>query len=251
MDDFERGSEQGESVFRSALDENGTSSVFVGESNHRIANNLSIIGGLVQRQAREMAQETRSFTGSEVAQLLREVSQRIDMVGRFHRLLAEPGDGGSIDLGDYLSDVAGAAIGCMARDGEVTLEPIKNDPCEIEASQALYVGFIIGEMVTNAVKYAYPAETKGSIRLSCSRVDGGTRVTLKDHGVGLPDGFDPQSSDGMGLRMTRSLARQLKARLSFRSSDRGLTVELLVPRQAERTVKAPGMGLGLSLDAAG
>jgi two-component sensor histidine kinase len=95
-------------------------------------------------------------------------------------------------------------------------------------------------LVTNSVKYAHPARVKGKIRLTCARVDGATRITLADDGVGLPDGFDPDTSGGMDLRMTRLLAKQLQARLSFRSSDLGLTSSCWCRTRPDRTrVRSP------------
>jgi two-component sensor histidine kinase len=231
MDDSSNSNGFGARGFHEALDGEALDAMLVAESNHRIANNLSIIGGLTRQQARDVAKEMRSFSAVEVAQLLTEVSQRIDMVGRFHRLLAQPAEDNIVDLGEYLHEVAAAAIGSMASAGDVTLEPIPSDRCDIHTSQALLVGFVVGELVTNSVKYAHPARVKGRVRLTCERVDGATRITLADDGVGLPDGLDPQKGGGMGLRMTRLLAQQLRARLSFRSSELGLTVELLVPHQ--------------------
>jgi two-component sensor histidine kinase len=231
MNDSSNSHSSGARGFREALEGHALNAMLVAESNHRIANNLSIIGGLVRQQARDVAKETRSFSAEEVMRLLNEVSQRIDMVGRFHRLLAQPAEDNVVDLGEYLHEIAAAAIGSMAGEGDVTLEPISSDGCDIHASQALLVGFVVGELVTNSVKYAHPAQVKGKVGLTCERVDGATRITLADDGVGLPDGLDPQKGGGMGLRMTRLLAQQLRARLSFQSSELGLTVELLVPRE--------------------
>ena len=230
MYEASRAPKTGERGLATPLDGQDSAVVAVAESNHRIGNNLSIIGGLVLQQALDIERESRSFDGKEVAQLLREVSQRIDMVGRYHRMLAQPGADSSVDLGDFLHEVATAAIRSMAND-DLTLEPIPRDRCEIHTSQALLAGFIVGELVTNSLKYAHPPRVKGKIWLTCNTTDGATRITLSDDGVGLPEGFDADNSGGMGLRMARVLAKQLQARLSFSSPGHGLTVELLIPQQ--------------------
>ena len=92
------------------------------------------------------------------------------------------------------------------------------------------MGFIIGEVVTNAVKYAHPAGVKGRIDVGChARPEGAILVQIADDGVGLPEGFDPRRDGGLGMRMVRMRAGQLGANLAFESTSMGLTVRLLIP----------------------
>lgn len=204
--------------------------ILIAESNHRIANNLTLIAGLIRLQASGVAREGRTLNAEEARLLLDEVGGRIETVARLHRLLAGAGHGSVIALGRYLHDIADAAVASMSARGDITLISTSNDVCEIAAQQALPVGFIVGEVVTNAVKYAHPAGVKGRIVLGChSRPHGATLIEISDDGVGLPEGFDPRRDGGLGMRMVRSLADQLGASLNFNSSDIGLTMRLLIP----------------------
>jgi two-component sensor histidine kinase len=102
--------------------------------------------------------------------------------------------------------------------------------CTIPAQQALPIGFVVGELVTNAVKYAHPASVKGRIDLGCFRRPGGAiLISIADDGVGLPERFDPEKDGGLGMRMVRMLSDQLNASLTFESTGIGLTVRLLIP----------------------
>ena len=210
-------------------DSASVNALLIAESNHRIANNLSLVAGIVRQQSKEVLKFGRTLTPHEASQLLNEVGQRIDMVGRFHRMLAQPTQDNIVDLGGYLHDVAASAIASMSSEGFVRLEPIPSDHCEIHTSQAMVVGLIVGELVTNSVKYAHPARVKGVIKLTCRKLRGATVIRLEDDGVGLPDGFDPATGGGLGLRMTRLLAQQLRGQLTFHSTELGLCVELRVP----------------------
>jgi two-component sensor histidine kinase len=213
-----------------------TGPVLVAESNHRIANNLTVVASLVRHQSRALANAERTFSGAEVARILDQVGQRVDMVARFHRLLAQPSTGDSVELGDYLREVAQAAIASMSLAGDIALEAAGTAGCAVHTSQALLVGLIVGEMVMNSVKYAHPAQVKGIIRLSCDVAGSEMLISVADDGVGFPDGFDPETSGGLGLRMSRLLAQQLRGAIEYDSGALGLTARLRIPLRTGATV---------------
>ncbi len=206
-----------------------TLEVLVAESNHRIANNLSLVAGMLRLQANDLARSGRGFSPEEAVLLLAEVGARIDTVGRLHRLLAQSGGASQMDLRDYLEEIAAAAIHSMSGD-RVRLTSVTGSDCVIPAHIALSVGFIVGEAVTNAVKYAHPARVAGTIAMACQRQpDGSTLIRITDDGVGLPEGFDPRRDGGLGFRMMRTIAGQLGAGLTFDGSGMGLSVEIRLP----------------------
>lgn len=212
-----------------------TLEVMVAEANHRIANNLTLIASMVRLQAAEVAKAGRPLSAEEVRALLEEVGERIQTVGRLHRMLAQASGTAPLELNQYLLDIAQAAIGSMAMAGEMSLSPegAANSGCQAAPSQALLIGFIVGELVTNAVKYAHPSGVAGRLWLGCHpRPEGAVLIKVTDDGVGLPDGFDPRRDGGLGMRMVRALADQLGASLTFDGGGLGLTVRLLVPPSA-------------------
>jgi two-component sensor histidine kinase len=204
--------------------------ILIGESNHRIANNLTLIAGLLRLQAADLAKAGRPLSAKEACFLLEEVGGRIETVGRLHRILADAGRGEGVDLQRFLRDIAEAAVGSMSLAGDVRLETASSGVRAIPTQQALPIGFIIGELVTNAMKYSHPAGVRGQIELGCHpRPEDAILIQIADDGVGLPENFDPRHDGGLGLRMVRMLADQLGASLTFESSSIGLTVRLLIP----------------------
>jgi two-component sensor histidine kinase len=200
------------------------------ESNHRIANNLMLIAGLLGVQSDALKKSGESMSAEDARRMLEEVRGRIETVGRLHRLLSRPEIGSTVYLGEYLTDIAKAAVASLSVVGAMRLDASACESCETSTQQALSIGFIVGELATNAVKYAHPAGVAGRIHLACHRqFDGSILVRLADDGVGLPEGFDPKTSQGLGMRMMRSLTSQLGASLLFAPSDVGLTVDLVVP----------------------
>jgi two-component sensor histidine kinase len=214
----------------SSHDETVARDWLVEESNHRIANNLTLIAGLLRLQAAGIARAGEPLSPADACTALEEAGSRIESVGRLHRLLAAGRGSSKLDLGAYIRDIAEAAVASMTSSSETSLRLVSTAVCKIEPRQALPVGFIVGELVTNAVKYAHPTGVDGVIELGCHRaVGGGTTVRVADDGIGLPDGFDASVGGGLGMRMVRSLARQLGATLEFVPEEIGLTVTLTLP----------------------
>jgi two-component sensor histidine kinase len=220
-------------VANSMRDDVLTADLLVAESNHRIANNLTLIAGLLRLQAAGIARAGEPLSATDACAQLEEAGGRIETVGRLHRLLAARGQEPWLDLGDYLRDIAEASIASMTSTSDTVLRLVSTAGRQIPTRQALPVGFIVGELVTNAVKYAHPAGVNGVIELGCHKARGGaTMIRVADDGVGLPDGFDATRGGGLGMRMVRSLAGQLGARLDFVPEEIGLTVELTLPALA-------------------
>lgn len=209
---------------------NTSPDVLIAESNHRIANNLTLIAGMLRLRASDIARQGRGMSAEEASLMLAEVGERIQTVGRLHRLLAQAEGGEALELGEYLHDIAATAVGSMSMSGAMVLERGRISPCKAHPREALLIGFIVGELVTNSVKYAHPSGVSGRIQFSCEpRPEGAVLIVVADDGVGLPDGFNPRRDGGLGMRTVRGLADQLGATLTFDSNGVGLTARLLVP----------------------
>jgi two-component sensor histidine kinase len=201
----------------------------IAEANHRIANNLAMIAGLARLQAGYVRDAADRFTGKEVQLMLQEFGSRVDAVARLHRLLANPAQPARIDLPDYLRGVAEAVVATMSHAGPVDVRFDAGADCTISSKRALPLGLIVGELVTNAIKYAHPTGISGLIDLSCHKhPDGRIVVEVYDDGVGLPDGLDPMESMDLGLRLVRSLAHQLGAEIAFENDGLGLRVSVSI-----------------------
>jgi two-component sensor histidine kinase len=162
--------------------------------------------------------------------VLREVEGRIEIVGRLHRLLAEGEQSDALNLGVYLKDVAEMAVSSLGYAERTELSHTSSPDCTVPAEQAILIGLIVGELVTNSLKYAHPTGIAGKISVGCRRtVEAIILVEVEDDGVGLPEGFDPMTQGCLGLHVVRSLAKQLGANPTFESDSLGLQVRLLVP----------------------
>lgn len=201
----------------------------VAEANHRIANNLAMVAGLVRMHARRVEAKAEVMGNDKVRLMLEEIGSRIDTVGRLHGLLARGEDSKSVDVCAYLREISEAVISSLTVAAKAKLSVHATGECMMASERALPLGFIVVELVTNAVKYAHPTGITGTIAVSCAGADGCMVVEVSDDGVGLPEGLDPMRSGGLGLRLMRSLADQIKATLAFTDTGTGLSVCVRVP----------------------
>lgn len=198
------------------------------ESDHRIANNLSVIASLVRSQARSLSAGA-PLPPEAVATILGEVATRIEAVARLHRLLADQSDNALIDLPSYLQEVVELARQAFDASGRFAVHCAAAAPIQTAASKAGLIGLIVSEAVVNAFKYAHPAGVSGEVRVNAHPIGStGMLISVEDDGVGLPDGFDPTKDGGVGLRVIASLAKQLDGSVTFRSSGVGLSIQLLI-----------------------
>jgi two-component sensor histidine kinase len=203
----------------------------VAEANHRIANNLSIISGLVQMRGAALGSEPREMSGHEVRLILEEVGSRLEAVARLHRLLAKGRQEASVNVAEYLREIADGVVSSLSIAEWTDLQFTSDPGCLVPARTALSLGLIAAELVTNAVRYAHPAGVVGQLKLACRRSLGGDiTIEISDDGVGLPEGIDPMKNGHMGLQVVRLLADQLGAAITFHSDSLGLHVTLQIPR---------------------
>ena len=105
---------------------------------------------------------------------------------------------------------------------------MRRHPELLPTDQAIPMGLIVNELITNALKYAFPSDTNGTVVVMLKRASGELRLTVADNGKGV----DPRRADsGLGGRLVVGFAAQLGGRIERESSSKGTTVRLIVPSQ--------------------
>jgi two-component sensor histidine kinase len=194
--------------------------VLLKEVNHRVKNSLQVVSAMLQLQA-------NSVGDPSLSERLNEASGRVNAVGRAYERLAYNADYENIDLVEYLRQVIGDLQHAVA---PCKIEFDAPEEIQIAADRAVLVGLILNELVSNAGKYAYPDGHGGSIWVRLVQPDNkAILVSVHDEGAGLPLGFDPTVSKGLGTRLVNALSKQLGAELTRPMSPIGATCELIVP----------------------
>jgi len=194
--------------------------VLLKEISHRVKNSLQIVSSMLHLQA-----STADDEG--ITAQLADASSRVSAVGRAYERLAYDGDVENIDLRTYLqavcADAMNASCNCKLHfDGA--------DGIWLYADRAISLALIVNELVTNAVKHAFPNGHEGHIFVPLVRQDANTAlVSVRDDGIGLPPDFDLSLSKGLGMRIVAALAKQLGADISRPSQVEGNEFVVSVP----------------------
>jgi PAS domain S-box-containing protein len=194
--------------------------VLLQELAHRIKNSLQIIVSMVSLEARNQ----KSGEGKAA---LERVSHRIAALGRLYSMLGETNSVEAVDAASYLEALCRDLIESVQKENGTSIA-LKTDIASesLPVDRAIPLGLIVNELVTNAVKYAFPGEPKGTIAVTLKRIAEDLRLTVDDDGKGA----DPQRADsGLGARLVDSFARQLGGHVDRVSSSKGTSVCLTLP----------------------
>jgi two-component sensor histidine kinase len=131
----------------------------------------------------------------------------------------------AVDATSYLEDLCRGLVASVQNGTAISLKTdIEN--ALLPTDRAIPIGLIVNELVTNAIKYAFPPNAKGTVVVTLKREPGKLRLTVADDGKGV----DPQRADsGLGSRLVESFTQQLGGQLERESGNQGTTVRLILP----------------------
>ncbi|WP_160772881.1 sensor histidine kinase [Alteraurantiacibacter buctensis] len=174
------------------------------ELQHRVGNNLQMVGSLLSLQGRRVAD-------GPAREAVAEAARRVQLVGKIQRTLYEP-EGSQRSLSVMLEELVRDIV-ASGSDGTVSVRMDVQHDAVIGAEQSIPVALIVGEAVSNALEHGFTPGEGGTITVAVAghRLDGagGLRITVSDDGRGLTEGFTLEGSTSLGLRIARSLAGSL------------------------------------------
>ncbi len=184
------------------------------EIHHRIKNNLSVLTGLLQLQS--FKENNR-----EVLDRLADSVTRIHAMSSIHEQLYRSSNYSKLDLTERLKLLVLNIQNTFESDTKVEVQ-FECEPLKVDVSRALPCSLILNEVMTNIFKHAFKGREKGEIVIRLSKAENDkTVLTISDNGVGLPDYFDAQESDSLGLKLIDSLSEQLSAEYHYDTSEYG------------------------------
>ena len=190
------------------------------EVDHRVKNNLQLISTLITLQSRRIAD-------ASVRASLKDMLERVTALAAVHRQLYQAEDVTSFDVSAFLGELAADLHAASGRE-DICLE-LDLSHAEIAADRAAPVALLVNELLTNAIKHAFPDGRAGRLRVG-SRLDGGRiHVVIEDDGVGSSG-----EAEGFGTTVIRTLARQLRAELTIEDARPGVRTGIEFPAEVAR-----------------
>jgi PAS domain S-box-containing protein len=209
-----------ESVIAASLKEK---EVLLKEIHHRVKNNLQVISSLLNLQA-------AAAHDPQTLEQLKESQNRIRSIALIHERLYQSENLAYIDFGEYVRGV----VSYLARSYSVPNVRVNIDVQNVNlaVNTAIPCGLIINELVSNALKYAFPDGKKGEVSIGLAVNEGKWGIlTVRDDGVGLPSTIDFEQSTTLGLQLVNTLSRQLSGSTVV-TRDSGTSISITFPVEA-------------------
>ncbi len=195
---------QAEARIREALEDK---EVLLKEVHHRVKNNLQVISSLLNLQSSQIEDE-------KTVDLLRESQNRVRSMALIHEKLYQSSDLARVDFQGYLHSLVNSLMQTYRVYSEQVVIDVKSEELAFSIDTAIPCGLIVNELVSNSLKYAFAKGNPGKIEVICENIRGSQyRLTIRDNGTGLPEGFDVESSSSLGLKLVTSLVRQINGEL--------------------------------------
>ncbi len=196
-----------EETIKRALEEKET---LLRELYHRTKNNMGVIISLLNLQS-------QNFKDKKLRAAFTEAKDRIYAMALVHEKLYEARDLSNIDLGDYIGDLSSRLIqSYKIMPGKITIVP-SIESVSVPIDLAIPCGLILNELMSNALKYAFPKGRVGSIFVSLKRLENNEiELSVRDNGIGVRRGFNLAKDGLMGLQTVQALTEnQLRGQLGF------------------------------------
>lgn len=190
-----------------------TKALLLQEMAHRTKNNLAILSGMIRLEARH--------GGPEVVAALEATARRLQVMAEVYDHLSLKEDSRSVSMRYFLTEVVEKVFQALAPSGPVAFKVLCED-IHLPNSQALAIGMITNELVTNSLKYAFPGDRPGNVLVSLSKEDG-IELSASDNGIGLQASTGP---GGLGSRIVQLLAQQLDGEIAYERLNPGLRVRV-------------------------
>lgn len=205
---FER--KQAEARIQNALAEK---EVLLKEIHHRVKNNMQTIASLLYKQ--------QQYTDdAQVRNILDDSVQRVKSMALIHEQLYRSEESlARINLAEYIRHFANKLLKTYRPKGRAISLTTRVEQISLPVDKSIPVALILNELVINALKYAFPDQRDGEIGIECYEESREITLIIRDNGVGLPDNFDPEHTNTLGIYLVYNLAtKQLGGSIKIHTS---------------------------------
>jgi PAS domain S-box-containing protein len=187
--------------------------VLLREVHHRVKNNLQIIDSLLNLQMMRLDDPS-------VADMLRESQHRIRSMALIHQTLYQSEDFARVDFSRFIDSLAQTLTSSYGLDAGRIQVAVEAEPVALPINTAIPCGLAVNELLSNALKHAFPGQSQGRIVVGLAQ-DGDDTITswVADNGIGLPEAIDIDTTPTLGLQLVTLLADQVGGHLTLQRSN--------------------------------
>jgi two-component sensor histidine kinase/ligand-binding sensor protein len=189
--------------------------ILLREVHHRVNNNLQVIASLLRMQ-------TEASPDPPLADALRVSQHRVESMALIHAQLYDSTDFRDVEFAGYATRLAGNLLRSYGVDDARIRLRVEIGPLKLGVDQAIPLGLILSELISNALKHAFPQGRSGSIVIEGGRVGERVELVVRDDGVGIAKSAEPRQRKSLGLQIVSILSRQLKATVQQPSGGEGV-----------------------------
>lgn len=176
--------------------------VLLKEVHHRVKNNLQVISSIINLQSHYVKD-------AKTLEMLNESQNRIKSMAFIHEKLYQTKDFANINITDYIKKLSQSLVHSYRIKKDNIALKFNLDDIVVDLDQSIPCGLIINELVSNALKYAFPENRDGIIFISMFESENVLTLSVRDDGIGLPDGLDYKNTESLGLQLVVALTDQL------------------------------------------
>ncbi|MBI3601243.1 MAG: ATP-binding protein [Nitrospinae bacterium] len=196
------------------------------EIHHRVKNNLQIISSLFNLQSaylRNNRQVIDALSNSRdrlnvmsiIIDILSDSQNRIRSIAIVHEKLYKSEDLSRINFAEYIKDLTDNLFRSYRVNSDAIALTIKAEDIYFDVDTAISLGLIINELVLNSIKYGFTDRRNGEIMISLQHENGRYVLTVRDNGVGFPEGVDFRNTESLGLQLVNTLTEQLNGKIEI------------------------------------
>jgi PAS domain S-box-containing protein len=212
---------EAESRIRASLEEK---ELLLREIHHRVKNNLAIVNSLLRLQSRYAKDDGHR-------QMFLEAQQRIKSMAFAHEMLYNSDNLAAVDAREYVDKLVDHLVESVGLSRRRIIFQKHVGDLTLGLDTAIPMGFVLTELVTNALKHAFPGGSKGTVEVRLSEVGDNTlELSVNDDGVGLPETTDLLKPRSFGLKLVKIFSEQLEGKISI-TSTQGTRLRLTFPNK--------------------
>jgi PAS domain S-box-containing protein len=196
--------------------------ILLKEVHHRVKNNLQIICSLLGLQA-------SSISDGKIVSALRDSEIRVRSMALVHENLYRSSNFSQVSMASHVNELTHHLFQTFKKTVQnIRFDTAIDDDLRLTIDTAVPLGLITNELISNAIKHAFPDGQSGNIRVKMYAVDGKCTLQVTDDGVGFPADFDRNNTNTLGFQLINALIHQLDATIALDECD-GTCVTITCP----------------------